>query len=157
MKSGLCSSKVRYPVMHMLWMPQGKGIQIVQTAFQLYDAMLEMSGSGVASMYIHPSFLIRGFKFDLRIYVLITACSPLEVWLHDEGLVRFATEAYEAPQASYACLLSDTHMSLSLAHSYCCSCVDKDLHQYWLVGICEMPAQDVHDTAHPVTLCRAIT
>ena len=138
----------------MSWMPQGKGIQIVQTAFQLYDAMLEMSGSGVASMYIHPTFLIRGFKFDLRIYVLITACSPLEVWLHDEGLVRFATEAYEAPQAS---LHSETHMPLSLAQSYYCSSVDKDLHQCWLVGICEMPAQDVHDTAHPVTLCRAIT
>lgn len=32
----------------------------------------------------------------MRIYVLVTGCDPLRVWLFKDGLVRFATEKYEA-------------------------------------------------------------
>jgi len=43
---------------------------------------------------------VNGFKFDLRVYVLVLACDPLRVFIYKEGLVRFCTEKYKAPQVS---------------------------------------------------------
>ena len=39
--------------------------------------------------------LIRGMKWDMRLYVAIPSMRPLKLFLYQEGLVRFSTQAYD--------------------------------------------------------------
>ena len=39
-------------------------------------------------------------KFDLRIYVLVTSCDPLRIYVYKDGLVRFAVTPYQDPNNS---------------------------------------------------------
>jgi hypothetical protein len=43
--------------------------------------------------------LLNGFKFDLRVYVVVTGTSDGEMtaFLADEGLARFCTQKYNKP------------------------------------------------------------
>eukprot|EP00951_Prasinocladus_malaysianus_P010019 scaffold73356_cov35-Prasinocladus_malaysianus.AAC.1 len=54
----------------------GRGIHLIQTESDLTCSELTDS---VAQMYIKNPLLIDGFKFDLRIYVLVRCVDPLEV------------------------------------------------------------------------------
>lgn len=47
--------------------------------------------------FFSQPFLIDGFKFDMRIYVLVTSCDPLRIFVYKEGLARFATMRYIDP------------------------------------------------------------
>lgn len=59
---------------------------------------------------MHKPYLIDGYKFDLRIYVLLAGVNPLRIFLYKEGLARFATVPYESPQP---CNLSNLFMHLT--------------------------------------------
>ncbi|KAK4468130.1 hypothetical protein MN116_008297 [Schistosoma mekongi] len=53
--------------------------------------------NGVASViqeYIKNPLLIDGYKCDLRVYVLITSCDPLRIFIYNDGLVRLSAEKY---------------------------------------------------------------
>ena len=48
-------------------------------------------------MNLSQPFLIDGYKFDLRIYTLVTGCDPLRIFVFKDGLARFATTKYVEP------------------------------------------------------------
>ncbi|XP_038583188.1 probable tubulin polyglutamylase TTLL2 [Micropterus salmoides] len=68
---------------------RGRGIFMFEDIKDLvYDC------SVIVQRYISNPLLISGYKFDLRIYVCVKSFHPLTVYIHQEGLVRFATEKY---------------------------------------------------------------
>ncbi|KAL3276741.1 hypothetical protein HHI36_012111 [Cryptolaemus montrouzieri] len=71
---------------------QGRGIIVTKT---LKD--VRPCDRGICQVYINRPFLIDGYKFDLRVYTLITSCDPLRIYVFREGLVRFATSRYKEP------------------------------------------------------------
>ncbi len=55
------------------------------------------NGPSIVQEYIENPLLIDGFKCDLRVYVLITSCCPLRIFVYNEGLVRLSAEQYRNP------------------------------------------------------------
>jgi tubulin polyglutamylase TTLL6/13 len=73
---------------------QGKGIFMISEAEEV-----NCLGDAIVQEYIDQPLLIDGLKFDMRIYVLVSGCDPLRIFIHKEGLARFATEKYFKPAA----------------------------------------------------------
>lgn len=51
----------------------------------------------VVQSFLSKPLLIDGYKWDMRVYVLVTDVHPLTVYLYTDGLARFCTDLYEAP------------------------------------------------------------
>lgn len=68
----------------------GRGIFIFQDLHDLtYDCAV------VVQKYIIKPFLISGYKFDLRLYAIVTSFHPFRLYIYHEGLVRFSTERFD--------------------------------------------------------------
>jgi hypothetical protein len=67
---------------------QGRGIYILENPN-------EVSGSCLVTKYIPNPGTLKGRKYDMRLYVLITSYDPLIVYLHNNGIVRIASEEYK--------------------------------------------------------------
>ncbi|XP_059534045.1 tubulin polyglutamylase TTLL13 isoform X2 [Myotis daubentonii] len=74
---------------------QGRGIFITRNPREV-----KIGEHMICQQYISKPFLIDGFKFDMRIYVLLTSCDPLRIFMYEEGLARFATMPYVEPNHS---------------------------------------------------------
>jgi tubulin polyglutamylase TTLL6/13 len=71
---------------------QGRGIFITRNLNEV-----ENMNQFVCQTYIPNPLLIDGYKFDMRIYALITSCNPLRIYIFNEGIARFATQKYAPP------------------------------------------------------------
>ncbi|OHT17429.1 Tubulin-tyrosine ligase family protein [Tritrichomonas foetus] len=72
----------------------GNGIKLIQHIYEL----AHKSEPAVVQKYI-PPYLIDGYKFDFRFYILISTLAPYTVYIYKEGLARFCTQKYQAPNA----------------------------------------------------------
>ncbi|ESO89298.1 hypothetical protein LOTGIDRAFT_106043, partial [Lottia gigantea] len=81
---------------HLLWickpidMSRGRGIFIFKDLSDLH-----YNSSAVVQKYITNPMLISGYKFDLRIYVAVPSFHPLQIYIHQESIVRFSTDKYD--------------------------------------------------------------
>lgn len=78
-----------YWIMKPVGKSRGRGISLVKDITEV-----AYSEPMVIQRYLKHPLLLSGFKFDLRIYVLITALNPLEVFLYKEGFARMSTVQY---------------------------------------------------------------
>ena len=79
---------------------------------------------------VYPSYLqpllIDDFKFDFRIYVLVTSCDPLHVFVYKDGLARFSTTHYHQPTGSN--IVSPPHACEICTYVRECMCMH--VHEY---------------------------
>ncbi|XP_063255097.1 tubulin polyglutamylase TTLL5 isoform X4 [Prinia subflava] len=69
---------------------RGRGVYLINHPNQIV-----VEDNILVSRYISNPLLIDDFKFDVRLYVLVTSYDPLVVYLYEEGLARFATVRYD--------------------------------------------------------------
>ena len=66
----------------------GKGIHLFKSLKE------ENMSNFIISKYLNKPHLIKGRKYDLRLYILVTGFSPLRIYLNKEGLVRISANKY---------------------------------------------------------------
>ncbi|XP_023262611.1 tubulin polyglutamylase TTLL6 [Seriola lalandi dorsalis] len=74
---------------------QGKGIFITKSSKDIPPGE-----HMICQVYVSRPLIIDGYKFDLRIYVLVTSCDPFSIFMFKEGLARFCTTQYNEPTHS---------------------------------------------------------
>ena len=73
----------------------GRGIRVIGKK----DSVPKRAG-WLVSKYIMRPHLLRGYKYDLRIYIVVTSFEPLKAYIFREGLVRLATVPYTLAKSS---------------------------------------------------------
>ena len=68
---------------------RGRGISLLNDI-----GKVTYGDTAVIQRYLYNPLLLDGYKFDLRIYVLVSSFDPLRAYVFEEGLVRFSTEKY---------------------------------------------------------------
>ncbi|NXG08577.1 TTLL5 polyglutamylase, partial [Sakesphorus luctuosus] len=69
---------------------RGRGVYLIN-----HPSQIVVEDNILVSRYISNPLLIDDFKFDVRLYVLVTSYDPLVIYLYEEGLARFATVRYD--------------------------------------------------------------
>ncbi|TRY91785.1 hypothetical protein DNTS_023743 [Danionella cerebrum] len=105
---------------------RGRGIYLVNSISQI-----PLDENVLVSRYINNPLLIDDFKFDLRLYVLVTSYDPLVIYLYEEGLARFATVKYSHATANISNqFMHLTNYSVNKKSSDYVSCDDPEVEDY---------------------------
>jgi tubulin polyglutamylase TTLL6/13 len=62
---------------------QGRGIWLTKNLKEV-----KINERMICQVYLNKPLLIDGFKFDLRVYALLTSIDPLRIFVYNEGLAR---------------------------------------------------------------------
>lgn len=62
---------------------QGRGIWLTKNLKEV-----KINERMICQVYLNKPLLIDGFKFDLRVYALVTSTDPLRIFVYNEGLAR---------------------------------------------------------------------
>jgi len=76
---------------------RGRGISLVANI-----AEVQYAENSIIQKYIHNPLLLDGYKFDLRLYVLVTSFAPLEAFLYRRGYARLSSRPFTADVAHIA-------------------------------------------------------
>nr|XP_017207366.2 tubulin polyglutamylase TTLL5 isoform X1 [Danio rerio] len=105
---------------------RGRGIYLVSNISQI-----PLDENILVSRYISNPLLIDDFKFDVRLYVLVTSYDPLVIYLYEEGLARFATVKYDHATANIKNqFMHLTNYSVNKKSSDYVSCDDPEVEDY---------------------------
>ncbi|XP_072222230.1 tubulin polyglutamylase TTLL5 isoform X2 [Leuresthes tenuis] len=105
---------------------RGRGIYLVSNPNQI-----SMDENILVSRYINNPLLIDEFKFDVRLYVLVTSYDPLLIYVYEEGLARFATVKYDRAATNIKnTFMHLTNYSLNKKSSDYVSCDDPEVEDY---------------------------
>ncbi|XP_078486450.1 tubulin polyglutamylase TTLL11-like [Ciona intestinalis] len=77
---------------------QGEGIHLVSDPRDVHAVV--GSRPAVVQKYIENPILLDGYKFDLRMYVVVARLHPVEIYLCKDGLARLCTVPYESPSTT---------------------------------------------------------
>eukprot|EP00079_Xenopus_tropicalis_P037883 XP_017951654.1 PREDICTED: tubulin polyglutamylase TTLL5 isoform X4 [Xenopus tropicalis] len=126
---------------------RGRGVYLINS-----PSLISMEDNILVSRYIGNPLLIDGFKFDVRLYVLITSYDPLVIYLYEEGLTRFATAKYDrAAKNIKNQFMHLTNYSVNKKSGDYVSCDDPDVEDYgnkWsMSAMLRYLKQDGKDTA----------
>ncbi|TDO10582.1 PqqD family peptide modification chaperone [Halomonas ventosae] len=73
---------------------KGKGVQVLQDV-----AEAPLARDWLVQEYLANPHTIRGHKYVLRLYVLITSLAPLRVYLYRQGFAKLASEPWDPEDA----------------------------------------------------------
>ncbi|XP_049453186.1 tubulin polyglutamylase TTLL5 isoform X2 [Epinephelus fuscoguttatus] len=105
---------------------RGRGIYLVSNPNQI-----SMDENILVSRYINNPLLIDEFKFDMRLYVLVTSYDPVLIYVYEEGLARFATVKYDRTSKNIKnTFMHLTNYSLNKKSSDYVSCDDPEVEDY---------------------------
>ncbi|XP_042356250.1 tubulin polyglutamylase TTLL5 isoform X2 [Plectropomus leopardus] len=105
---------------------RGRGIYLVSNPNQI-----SMDENILVSRYINNPLLIDEFKFDVRLYVLVTSYDPVLIYVYEEGLARFATVKYDRTSKNIKnTFMHLTNYSLNKKSSDYVSCDDPEVEDY---------------------------
>lgn len=88
----------------------GRGVKVVTKRLNIPK---EKRQNYIISEYLSNLHLIEGYKYDLRIYILVSSFDPLRVYIYNDGLVRFATEKFEEPTKKQSRFMHLTNYSVN--------------------------------------------
>lgn len=87
--ASLVGTKSNIWIMKPVALSRGRGISLVN---DLSDVVY--GEQVVIQEYVSNPLLLDGYKFDLRLYVLVTSFNPLEAFFYEDGFVRICTRQY---------------------------------------------------------------
>ncbi|KAM9354865.1 tubulin polyglutamylase TTLL5 [Pholidichthys leucotaenia] len=122
-----CFAEVKGPwIIKPVASSRGRGIYLVTNPNQI-----SMDENILVSRYINNPLLIDDFKFDVRLYVLVTSYDPLLIYVYEEGLARFATVKYDRTSKSIKnTFMHLTNYSVNKKSSDYVSCDDPEVEDY---------------------------